>query len=271
MIRQDISRIDAKRRTTLHHSKKQFATPAHKDFEYKHRLNFYTVPPTADITLEQFEQWAIDRLRVLAELEACSFRNKSSAETASHMKPLLDKYLPLGANTSGGGSSLQAERQKDHYSHFILRLAFAGTEDLRRRFSRAESMLFRIRFQVDDAREKSAFVESLSLDWQTVGEAEKRALSEELRAAGGGFPKRIEEESYFKVDWDKVPELVESRRVLVRGGKAYVPGREQLSMVVAEFTQHLDKAMEVRVELLGGDCHGTNSSTAYLSSSTTPG
>lgn len=244
MIRQDVSRIDAKRRTALHHSKKQFATPAYKDLEYKHRLNFYTVPPTADITLEQFEQWAIDRLRVLAELEACSFRNKTAAETAAHMKPLLDKYLPLSASTSGS-SGVQAERQKDHYSHFILRLAFAGTEDLRRRFSRAEAMLFRIRFQADDGRERSAFVDSLSLDWETVGEEEKRALSEDLRASGGGYPKRIEEESYFKVDWEKVPELVEGRRVLLRGGKAYVPGREQLSMVVAEFTPVLDKALEV--------------------------
>jgi DNA primase large subunit len=244
MIRQDVSRIDAKRRTALHHSKKQFAAPAHKDVEYKHRLNFYTTPPTADITLEQFEQWAIDRLRVLAELEACSFRNKTPAETAAHMKPLLDKYLPLSASTSGG-AGLQAERQKDHYSHFILRLAFASTEDLRRRFSRAESMLFRIRFQADDARERSAFVESLSLDWETVGEEEKRELWEELRASGGGYPKRIEEESYFKVDWINVPELVESRRVFVKAGKAYVPGREQLSMVMAEFTQLLDKALEV--------------------------
>jgi DNA primase large subunit len=245
MIRQDFTRIDAKRRTTLHHSKKQFATPAQKDLEYKHRLNFYTVPPTADITLEQFEQWAIDRLRVLAELEACSFRNKNPTETAAHMKPLLDKYLPLSSSTSGS-SAVNAERQKDHYSHFILRLAFAGTEDLRRRFSRAEAMLFRIRFQADDARERNAFVESLSLDWETVGEEEKRALSEELRASGGGYPKRIEEENYFKVDWEKVPELVEGRRVLLRGGKAYVPGREQLSMVVAEFTQLLDNALVVR-------------------------
>lgn len=160
------------------------------------------------------------------------------------MKPLLDKYLPLSASTSGS-SGLQAERQKDHYSHFILRLAFAGTEDLRRRFSRVESMLFRIRFQADDVRERTAFVEGLSLDWETVGEEEKRALSEGLRAAGGGYPKRIDEESYFKVDWERVPELVEGRRVLVRGGKAYVPGREQLSMVVAEFTVLLDKALEV--------------------------
>jgi hypothetical protein len=63
MIRQDFSRIDAKRKTGLDHRKKQFATPTYASLEYKSRLNFYVTPPTADITLEQFEQWAIDRLR----------------------------------------------------------------------------------------------------------------------------------------------------------------------------------------------------------------
>ncbi|KAK6582813.1 hypothetical protein PZA11_005221 [Diplocarpon coronariae] len=246
MIRQDLNRIDAKRRTGLDHRKKQFATPVYQNLEYRHRLNFYTTPPTADITLEQFEQWAIDRLRdaVLAELESCSFRNRSPAETAAHMKPLLDKYLPLASSTSGS-TAIQAERQKDHYSHFILRLAFASTEDLRRRFSRVESMLFRLRFQADDLKERQSFVESLSLDWETVDDDERRAHADELRAAGGGYPKRIEEESFFKVDWERVPELVENRRVFLKAGKAYVPGSQQLSMVVAEFTRRLDKALEM--------------------------
>lgn len=141
--------------------------------------------------------------------------------------------------------AIQSERQKDHYSHFILRLAFASTEDLRRRFSRVESMLFRLRFNNDDLRERASFVEGLNLDWEMVNDEERRELSEELRAAGGGYPKRIEEESWFKVDWERVPELVESRRVFLRGGKAYVPGREQSSMVVAEFTGRLDRALEV--------------------------
>ena len=90
-----------------------------------------------------------------------------------------------------------------------------------------------------------SFVETLSLDWEVVTEEEKREFGEELKAAGGGFPKRIEEESYFKVDWERVPELVDSRRVFLRDGRAYVPGREQASMVVAEFTAKLDKALEV--------------------------
>jgi len=151
------------------------------------------------------------------------------------MKPLLEKYLPLSANSSSS-SALHAERQKDHYSHFILRLAFASTEDLRRRFSRVET---------DDVRERQAFVESLNFDWEMVGEQEKRELGPELVAAGGGFVKRMDEESWFKVDWERVPELVETRKVLLKYGKAYVPGREQLSMVVAEFTSRLDKALEV--------------------------
>jgi DNA primase large subunit len=103
-----------------------------------------------------------------------------------------------------------------------------------------------------------AFVESLSLDWEVVTEDEKREFGEELKAAGGGYPKRIEEENYFKVDWERVPELVESRRVFLRGGRAYVPGREQVSMVVAEFAAKLDKALEVSSALVFvsvlGDC-----------------
>jgi hypothetical protein len=59
----NMNRIDVKRRNVVDHRKKQFADPTYKETQYPHRLNFYSTPPTADITLEQFEQWAIDRLR----------------------------------------------------------------------------------------------------------------------------------------------------------------------------------------------------------------
>ena len=63
MTRLHHDRIDSKRMNTVHHKKKQFADPIYKQQEYPHRLSFYEVPPTTEITLEQFEQWAIDRLR----------------------------------------------------------------------------------------------------------------------------------------------------------------------------------------------------------------
>ncbi|KAK4127988.1 DNA primase, large subunit [Parathielavia appendiculata] len=248
-----MNRIDIKRRNVVDHRKKQFADPAYKQTQYPHRLNFYSTPPTADITLEQFEQWAIDRLRILAELEACSFRNKTPAETALHMKPLLDKYLPLDASSSGH-SQLQAQRQKDHYSHFILRLAFASTEDLRRRFTRVETMLFRLRFQADDSRERAAFVRTLNLDWEPVSEDEKRELSPQLATTiGFGYGKRAQQvmdEEWCKVDWMRVPDLIEGRKVYVKAGKAYVPGREQQSMVLNAFTKRLEQALELTARAL---------------------
>ncbi|KAJ4145893.1 hypothetical protein LMH87_004724 [Akanthomyces muscarius] len=253
MLRQDFNRIDPKRRNVIDHRRKQFATAQYKEAEYKHRLNFYADPPTADITLEQFEQWAIDRLRVLAELEACSFRNKSPAETALHMKPILEKYLPLDSNSSSS-SKLAAQRQKDHYSHFILRLAFSSTEDLRRRFTRVETMLFRIRFNSDDLADRAGFVAGLDFDWwHPVSDEERRLYAAELaamastnRKAGGGN----EDEGWFRVDWERVPDLVESRRVFLKAGKAFVPVREQASMVVAEFSSRLEKQLALTARAL---------------------
>lgn len=63
MLRADHNRSEPKRRNVLDHRKKQFAEAPFKPSEYPHRLNFYTNPPTADIKLEEFEQWAIDRLK----------------------------------------------------------------------------------------------------------------------------------------------------------------------------------------------------------------
>ena len=68
MIRHDNDRIDAKRKNTISHKKKQFAEATYKQQEYPHRLNLYQVPPIAEITLEEFEQWAIDRLRSMETL-----------------------------------------------------------------------------------------------------------------------------------------------------------------------------------------------------------
>ena len=103
-------------------------------------------------------------------------------------------------------------------------------------------MLFKLRFKDEASIERQQFVDGLGLEWEKVEEDEKRELSQELAAAGG---KRGEDQGWYKVDWERVPELVEGRRVLLKRGKAYVPVREQMSLVVAEFTRRLDDALEV--------------------------
>lgn len=169
------------------------------------------------------------------------------------MQPMLKKYLPLSANTAAAASQvdqrLKAERRKDHYSHYILRLAFSGTEDLRRRFARVETMLFKLRLEEDDGRERRAFIESLDLNWDYVSAEEKARLGEELLGATPGI-RRLDDENWFKVDWTRVPELVEHRRVLIKKGKAFVPMKEQTSMILTEFTARLEKGLELTARQL---------------------
>jgi DNA primase large subunit len=61
MIRSE-ARVDVKRRH-LDSRRKQFANVVYKELDYPQRLNFYEIPPTAELSLEEFETWAIDRLR----------------------------------------------------------------------------------------------------------------------------------------------------------------------------------------------------------------
>ena len=68
MMRQDSGRVDPKRRSTIDYKKKQFAAATYKLQDYPHRLSLYETPPAAEITLEQFEQWAIDRLRSILRI-----------------------------------------------------------------------------------------------------------------------------------------------------------------------------------------------------------
>ena len=83
----------------------------------------YDKPPLDDIALDEFERFAIDRLRILSEIEAALVRNRTYDELKSIVKTQGEKYLPLHANTAKGPEKAE-ERRKDHIGHFVLRLAF---------------------------------------------------------------------------------------------------------------------------------------------------
>ncbi|KAG5513910.1 hypothetical protein PMAC_000532 [Pneumocystis sp. 'macacae'] len=220
-----------KKRTTQ--SNRNFGVEVLRYNEYPNRLNFYLEIPNEEITIEEFENWAISRLCVLSEIESGIFRNRTLKEIDIMLKPLIEKHLPLSSNISRSlkGSLIDEERKKDHYSHYILKLAFCRSEELRKRFVRAETAL--LRFLQDDAKERLSF----------VSEDEKRSKLNKLTDA---TQRNVEKE----VDFDKVCDLVEKRKVFLEKGKAYVPASEQISLIAEEFSSRLERSLELTARLL---------------------
>ncbi|GAA5865207.1 hypothetical protein JCM8547_008313 [Rhodosporidiobolus lusitaniae] len=216
--------------------------------KHPHRLNLYERPPTDELTIEEFEVWAIDRLRLLADIEAAQARNRPFVEIKDIVEKRAKEFLPLHADASARGIDVERERKKDQYSHFILRLAFCRSEELRMRFLKAEKELFRIRYETDDPEERRRFVDSLNFGWEVVTQEEKAELWDQL-AAGSGL-RNINNESFFKVNWTKVTDLVSQRRVFLKGGKAYVPSSQEFSLVAAEFASRLARGLELTAKAL---------------------
>jgi len=83
----------------------------------------YDIPPLGDVTIEEFEISALNRLRVLAEIESSFARNRSWDELQNVTTAQSKKYLPLNSNVAHD-LDLESERRRDHLGHFVLRLAF---------------------------------------------------------------------------------------------------------------------------------------------------
>lgn len=56
------AKSDSKKKR-VDHKKTQFAKANYRENDYPYKLSLYDVPPTSEISLEEFETWAIDRLR----------------------------------------------------------------------------------------------------------------------------------------------------------------------------------------------------------------
>lgn len=213
---------------------------------YPCKLSFYSVPPVGEITLEQFEIWAIDRLTILLELESLISRNKNMKEMELVMKPLLVKLLPLNEGSLN-------DLKKDYYSHFILRLCFCRSKELRDKFIRSETFLFKLRFNMLMSHDQMKFIESLDLPFlKFIDDEEKQQIEEllyqsilpslqfQLNIADETSRKRFfKSEKFVKLPFESVIELVGTRQIFIKRGWAYLPQFQQLNHLSNVFAERL--------------------------------
>ncbi|KAI8325029.1 DNA primase large subunit Spp2, partial [Martensiomyces pterosporus] len=212
---------------------------------YPARLSVYSNPPDLEVSIEEFETFALDRLQVLKSIEDAQLRARGEEDMRRRVGEALEKHLPMHTNRSKLPlRQLMAERRKDHVSHFILRLAFSRTEELRGWFLRYECALLKHRFKEADLAEKQELLALANLRLKHLSPAERDA---KLGEAGRFYSMQ---EQLFEVDFERVLDLVSRSQVVLRGGKAFVPQMEVSVLLIHEFRQTLTRALGVCAKAL---------------------
>lgn len=248
---------------------------------YPFSLNFYTIPPPYELTLNEFETFALDRLRVLKAVETANIRSKKEEEVAKYIQAIHDEHLHLNRNVRlarVGPEKLYEERRKDHISHFILRLAYCRTTDLRQWLIRQETALFMYRFKQEEQAERDRFLNHVKLNMSVITPEERKEYASELRATHGLTTEELQQINFFRVPFEQVLDLVGRRQVFLRDGWAYVPEREQPTLVANAFRNHLTDALEATAKAVPQMDEDdrlipvlNSISKQYLSKSYTPG
>ncbi|XP_041865896.1 DNA primase large subunit isoform X3 [Melanotaenia boesemani] len=154
---------------------------------YTQSLQFYGQPPLENISLSEFETFAVERLKLLKTVEnvGVSYVKQSEQYSKKLENELKNLNFPYRSDTqddrkSQSGPSETEKRRKDYISHFILRLAYCQTEDLRRWFIQQEVDLFRYRFNQLDSKQKLEFLHRNNLQYEAISSKEKKDLQDKL-------------------------------------------------------------------------------------------
>ncbi|CAG09433.1 unnamed protein product, partial [Tetraodon nigroviridis] len=225
---------------------------------YGHAVQFYAQPPLENISLNEFETFAVERLKLLKTVETLGvsyvklseqYQKKLETESKNLNFPYRsetdDKKIP------SGGLSESEKRRKDHISHFILRLAYCQTEDLRRWFIQQEVDLFRYRFSELHSKQKLEFLHRNNLQYDAISAEEKSSLQRELIESSYGLSGiTVEQQDFYRVPFQDALDLVRARKVYLKAGYAYIPHQDIVTIVLNDFRTRLSKALALTARSL---------------------
>lgn len=144
-------------------------------------------------------------------------------------------------------------------SHHILRLAYCRSADLRAWYLQQEAALFKARFRELAPGEQVDFFKAQGLPYRAIDAGEFEDLKPLLAAVAASSGDHAaaaaisagERTLFFRVPFAAVPDLVATRRVLLRGGVALVAQEQVYSLVVGAFRAHLSSALAALAQRWG--------------------
>ena len=210
-------------------------------------LSLYGDAPTGEISMEEFEGFAIKRLRVLKGIEGEKAKNTKPAPYEESVRASIKEHMENGT----ARMKMEERVRQDQLSHYALRLAYCKTDDQRRWFITHEAALFRHRFETEKQKSvKMAFLQKHNIQVDIIQlrdcHPELKVRLEELSQSQPSFNedgKRFVPQEYLKVPFEEVLDSVKRRKALLHMGDAYVPSTELLTFVEPRFKMELSKEL----------------------------
>jgi DNA primase large subunit len=109
---------------------------------------------------------------VLTTIDTARAKGLKGEQLQKGIEKAIKTYMPMSG---------QDPLRKDYFSHFILRLAYCRTEDLRRWFLQNEIELFKYRFQYNRPEDMNRWLADNGLKYEAISRAEADALKDQLR------------------------------------------------------------------------------------------
>jgi DNA primase large subunit len=140
----------------------------------------------------------------------------------------------------------EENERRDQCSHFILRLAYCRTEDLRRWLLTHEVALFRHRLERlerEDPKGLRSFMQSAGMSFE---ELEPKAKQEPRWGRLLRFnlsESDFQNSTFYKIPFAQASDLIKNREVVVQAGVAYVPGTKLVSIVTARYRANLSRSL----------------------------
>jgi len=221
-------------------------------------LSLYEEAPPVELSLSEFQEHACARLKVLHAVDRhCGYEAPLFQIGEKRMaieKELAENKLILKFNpsTQKYAEDRMAFLRRDTISHFIMRLAFCKTRDAREWLMRQEQRLFALRFEGLQQPAKERFIEESGINMKKIESTPSGLTLEELKHMTSGAKIFRDgkfvgyDGNFYEFAFQEIhPTLIASRRVVIDGGRAYVPGSALMPIVAGKFKEKLSAALDV--------------------------
>lgn len=219
--------------------------------QYPFWTNFYISPPTYKISLQEVEDITTERLKILQVVDNFmksldnSKRNKQFFEVLisqiNAVKMNNDKNFYAAGRSSEVTPNVFEARKRDHISHFLLRIFYCQTEELRKWFISRETELFKVRLSESNSLTLKQCLTYYGYKYEIISTDQLDELHDKINwmESNKGNLSSVA----FKLHFEEALDLVRNRKVYLFEGYAYIAASEMISVFCNQFRLNLSREL----------------------------